>query len=164
MGAFACSTDEKKNSKNQNYRSNLDIRQETSIPTFEEVMTNDELLDHFKSWAEKMMAEKNLVFFLKVKEYRNLAEESPEEAKKLAKEIVDLFLTVGSKYEVTITQNTRRKVLDRLRSLSNTKNVDPEVFNPALSVTMRSLKFDQFHRFQDVLKNVVKSDSKLREE
>ena len=113
--------------------------------TFEEVIGSEKLLDAFEAFTRREFCEKNLLFFLAVRELQRTVDRGDgKRAIELSKSIWDAHMRVGSDFEITITPKTRKDVETRLQDMG----AGEEAYAPAMRVAMHSLRYDQFTRYR----------------
>nr|CAG4708285.1 unnamed protein product [Naegleria fowleri] len=149
-----------------NYRYNTSLNIATNISQDDnkevnielaQVRTNPKLLPFFISYSEREKSEENILFWLRVENYKQI--EDPETRLVEARKIFDEFLKLNGERELNINRKSAREVETELLRHENRQSEDPirtELFYSVQLMT-ELLMIDTYERFlrSDLYSSVV---------
>ncbi|KAJ3444473.1 electron carrier/ protein disulfide oxidoreductase [Anaeramoeba flamelloides] len=118
---------------------------EVSIDSIEILLTIPAAVEYFSEYLNHEMCQENLLFYLAVKNFKNLLN-SNQRGKKIAsmaKMIYGKYIKTGSFFEVNIDYKCREKIIKCVKK----KEFSINMFNEAQGIVFNHMKNDQYKAF-----------------
>ncbi|KAJ3444706.1 electron carrier/ protein disulfide oxidoreductase [Anaeramoeba flamelloides] len=120
---------------------------EVSIDSIEILLTIPAAVEYFSEYLNHEMCQENLLFYIAVKNFKNLLNSNQMEKKiaSMAKMIYCKYIKTGSFFEVNIDYQCREKIINYVKK----KEFSINMFNEAQDIVFSHLKNDQYKGFMN---------------